>query len=71
MNAEQNSRFDAWERATKLCDENPNEVALNAIFQADKDLKCYGGGERNNIWAAFSQSGKSYKKVMMKITFKI
>jgi hypothetical protein len=38
MNAEQNSRFDAWERTIKVCDENPKEVALNAFFQADKDL---------------------------------
>lgn len=38
MNAEQNSRFDAWEHTIKVCDENPKEVALNAIFQADKDL---------------------------------
>lgn len=36
MNAEQNSRFDAWERTVKLCNDNPKEVALDATFQADK-----------------------------------
>ena len=38
------------------------------IFQVNKDLKCSGGGERNNIWAEFLQGGKTYKKAVMKIT---
>ncbi len=38
MNAEQNSRFDAWERTVKLCNENTADVALDATFQADKNL---------------------------------
>lgn len=37
-------------------------------FQVNKDLKCYGGGERNNMWGYFNQSGKSYQRVMLKIT---
>ena len=36
MNAEQNSRFDTWERVIRVCSENPTEVALNPIFQEDK-----------------------------------
>lgn len=37
MTAEQNSRFDAWERTVKVCNENPKDVALDATFKADKD----------------------------------
>lgn len=36
MTAEQNSRFDMWERVLKVCNENLIEVALNPIFQEDK-----------------------------------
>ncbi len=37
MNAEQNSRFDMWERVLKVCNENPTELDLNPIFKADKE----------------------------------
>lgn len=51
-----------------ICANAADGDTTKLTFQVNKDLKCYAGGERNNVWAAFSQSGKSYKKAIMKIT---
>ena len=38
MNAYQNSKFEMFERAIKVCNDNPTKVALNPAFQEDKEL---------------------------------
>ena len=37
MNADQNSKFEMFERAIKVCNDNPTKVALNPAFQEDKE----------------------------------
>lgn len=37
MNADQNSKFEMYERTIKLCNDNPTKVALNPAFQEDKE----------------------------------
>ncbi len=38
MNADQNSRFEMYQRTIKLCNDNPTKVALNPAFQEDKEI---------------------------------
>lgn len=38
MNADQNSKFEMYERTIKLCNDNSTKVALNPAFQEDKEI---------------------------------
>lgn len=45
-----------------------NGDTVKMLFHSSTDLKCYGGGERVNLWSAYNPTGKTFKRAYLKIT---